>query len=141
MISNDMIPKRIPSVREKIGNGTYRNNNPYPQQYHITAKGKWAKVFCPNSNFDTERAFWKKRTNDLIELFKIDAFEEVGLTYHPHAQMIWNLANKRSETLNEIMDRLEEFAELLECCRTGIEQHEMDGTKTGRYDHRSTIST
>lgn len=88
------------TVSEKIKAGVYRNN--------VSAGGD---LKGERSN----RAAFHQEERRLKELFKKDLLEELGLTGHSKAQLLWEMAwdHGHADGLLDVVYWAEEFAKLL----------------------------
>lgn len=69
-------------------------------------------------DMDAYRAWYQgveKQQVELLQMFREDAFRELGLADHPKAELIWKHALRRSRTLDyeSIYDILEDIAAIL----------------------------
>ncbi len=82
-----------------INPDNYQNNAPYEH---------------PRKN-PTIHAAWGAAENEMLERFKTDALEDVGLTGHPKADKAYNLAWEQGHAsgLHDVYCHLQSLAELL----------------------------
>lgn len=81
------------SVRKNLENGAYKSKLDY------------------NAN----RLLYSKDEGRLCEVFRLDLLEENGVSYHPKADKVWQLAwaHGHSAGLYEVLYYFEEFVELI----------------------------
>ena len=59
-------------------------------------------------------ATFRAESRRLLDQFKVDALEEVGLTNHPKAERAWEMAwDKHGSGLSDVFYYLEELASLI----------------------------
>ena len=96
-------------VREKINAGDYDNKLPCPEKKNFIAG------YGPIDEYKEAMKDYRREGNRLMEQFKTDVLEEVGLTGHAKADKIYAKAweDGRSEGLQVVLLNLEDLAELM----------------------------
>lgn len=113
-------------IRDMITNGKFENTLPYP-------RSPFKPVIPPNADPTQVRDYadrlevyeseceaykiaidnWRKVDATLKDKFQRLALEEVGLANHPKANEAYNKAKDSSGSLLELMDELDELADLM----------------------------
>jgi hypothetical protein len=97
------------SIYAKIENGDYDTKLPYPSYEDVKSK----KI---SKEEDREmRRKWKIDRNRLVEVFKHDSLEELGILNHPKADKLFDIAweEGHSNGLTEVWLWMETLADLL----------------------------
>ena len=88
-------------VRDKIQNGVYGNNHPFPRGLGM-------------ENHVARMAYFRE-DQLLVAQFKQDVLAELGLTNHPKADLFWSHMWDMGHSLgfSAVLDYAEDWAELL----------------------------
>ena len=112
------------SVSRNIKDGKYENKMDYPvkpKQDDFKFKQDGNLIFLEADyeqalkNFTTLVRAYRVEEGQLIDLFKSDALEELGLSDHPKADRFFNLCWEESYSsgLNEVWLTMEDWSDLL----------------------------
>lgn len=94
-----LIPQDNRSLNQRISDGDFDNKKPFARP-------------------SKDRAVWEaysEETSRLLELFKAEALEDVGLTFHPKAEKAWSKAWEKghSNGLSEVLSELRDISDVL----------------------------